>query len=101
MKFIPFAVLVQGVFILFSPTDSSEKTTAKTTNPRAIPSLKATTLKTFRVFRAFRGQKIDFDCRSMKKVNCFLKVKWFLSANAEGAEIALEEGSVLVLATED
>jgi len=39
-------------------TDSSEKTTAKTTNSRAIPSVEAATLKKFRAFRAFRGQKI-------------------------------------------
>jgi hypothetical protein len=40
------------------PTDPSEKTIDQITNSRAIPSGKATTLQIFRVFRAFRGQKM-------------------------------------------
>jgi hypothetical protein len=38
---------------------------------RAGSSVKAATLQIFRVFRAFRGQKKDSDCRSMEKINCF------------------------------
>jgi hypothetical protein len=41
------------------PTDLSEKATDQITNSRAIPSVEATTLQIFRVFRAFRGQKIS------------------------------------------
>jgi hypothetical protein len=40
------------------PTDLSEKATDQITNPRAISSVKAATLQIFRVFRAFRGQKM-------------------------------------------
>ncbi len=40
-------------------TDPSEKTTAKTTNSRAISSVEAANpRKKFRAFRAFRGQKM-------------------------------------------
>jgi hypothetical protein len=40
------------------PTDRSEKPIGQITNSRAIPSVEAATLQIFRVFRAFRGQKM-------------------------------------------
>jgi hypothetical protein len=40
------------------PTDQSEKPIGQITNPRAGSSVKAATLQIFRVFRAFRGQKM-------------------------------------------
>ena len=40
------------------PTNQSEKPIEQITNSRAIPSVEATTLQIFRVFRAFRGQKM-------------------------------------------
>jgi len=41
------------------PTDQSEKPIGQITNSRAISSIEAATLQIFRVFHAFRGQKID------------------------------------------
>jgi hypothetical protein len=41
------------------PTDPSEKPIGQITNPLALPSVRAaTTIKIFRAFRAFRGQKM-------------------------------------------
>jgi hypothetical protein len=39
--------------------------------PHAIPSVDVATLQ---IFRVSRGQKIDTDCRSLEKVNCFSQV---------------------------
>jgi hypothetical protein len=43
------------------PSDPSEKPIGQITNPRAISSVEAATLQIFRVFRAFRGQKMGYE----------------------------------------
>ena len=55
------------------PTDLSEKATDQITNSRAIPSVKATTLQIFRVFCAFRGQKMG--CGRSVRVKSFRVVR--------------------------
>jgi Tfp pilus assembly PilM family ATPase len=49
----------------------SEETTNQAEISLASSFVKAVILQIFRVFRAFRGQKKDSDCRSIEKVNCF------------------------------